>query len=245
MERTECAINAYEKVRRMSGASDPDAIAKLVRFRAQLCMWSERARTDEALLITIVREALRVKRESVEMVGFVTPFDSLYLPFSMQERLLIAAATANKKLELAAKVTTLLTPPRFDGRERLRVGYLSADVRDHPVGRDLAVVLPLHDKKRFDIWCFAINFDQGDEFRKTVVSHVEHFVDVYPLRLDETVMTINTEQIDLLIDVMGYTMGARSEVLALRPAPMQLSWKGCALLCHDSLTYQHLILGIP
>lgn len=114
------------------------------------------------------------------------------------------------------------------GRSRLRVGYLSADFKDHPVSHLLAPVLPLHDRDRFEIFAYAVNGFAADEFGARVRRGVEHPVSLKSLRLKEQAALLASDQLDLLIDLGGYSIAARPDILACRPARRQAHYLGYA-----------------
>ena len=121
-------------------------------------------------------------------------------------------------------------PPRAHiegGRadQRLRIGYVSADFRQHAVAHFIEPVLAAHDAKRFEIFCYY-NYPVGD----TVTGRFEklaHHWRVITNRSDEDVANmIRADGIDILVDLAGHTPLNRLRVFARKPAPVQASWIG-------------------
>lgn len=121
-------------------------------------------------------------------------------------------------------------PPRarMDGAradQRLRIGYVSADFRQHAVAHFIEPVLAAHDSKRFEIFCYY-NYPAAD----TVTGRFEklaHHWRVIANRSDEDVANmIRADGIDILVDLAGHTPLNRLRVFARKPAPVQVSWIG-------------------
>jgi predicted O-linked N-acetylglucosamine transferase (SPINDLY family) len=116
-------------------------------------------------------------------------------------------------------------PPRRP-RERIRIGYFSADFHDHPVARLAAGMFEAHDRSRFELTAFALGPDVQDELQTRVKTAFERFVTV-DRRSDRQIATLAREhEIDIAIDLSGYTGDARPGVFALRAAPIQVSYLG-------------------
>lgn len=135
--------------------------------------------------------------------------------------------TAERVLPRAAPwrghIEPVATAPRS---ERLRIGYLSGDLRDHAMGRLLAGFLPCHDRERFQIVAYSSGPDDGSDVRARIASSVDRFIDVRFLDDGEFADCIRQDGIDVLVDLGGYTQHSRTEVLVHRPAPVQVSYLG-------------------
>ena len=115
-------------------------------------------------------------------------------------------------------------------RTRPRLGYLSGDFREHPVAYGFASLLERHDRSRFEVVALSYGGDADSDMRKRIERGVDRFVDLRQYGLEETVAAIRAEQIDILIDLAGFTGGGRSgnrgAALAYRPAPLQVNHQG-------------------
>ena len=111
-------------------------------------------------------------------------------------------------------------------RERLRVGYFSSDFQEHAVAHLLVEALESHDRERFDIYAYSYGPEDGSEMRRRLRTGVEHFIDISRDADDEAVRRIRADELDLLVDLRGYTAGDRLEIMAHRPAPVQATWLG-------------------
>ncbi len=112
-------------------------------------------------------------------------------------------------------------------RTKLRIGYVSADFHAHPVGFAMLEVIESHNRHDFEIFGYSLDSNRPDEQAAKLVQAFDHFrvFDAAVSHEQAAGMIINDE-IDILVDLQGYTPGCRSEILALRPAPIQASYLG-------------------
>jgi protein O-GlcNAc transferase len=111
---------------------------------------------------------------------------------------------------------------------RLRIGYLSADFRNHPVGLILPQVIELHDRSQVEVFAYSLGADDQSDIRKRLMAAFDHFVDLLDCSVAETAQRIRADRIDILVDLNGWTTDGRPEALALRCAPVQVNWLGYA-----------------
>ncbi len=109
---------------------------------------------------------------------------------------------------------------------RIRVGYLTADVWDHPTAHLAAGLFAGHDRRRFEVFLYSYGPDDQSAYRHKLASDVEHFVEFAGLDTLAAAQRIADDAIDILVDLKGHTMDAWLEVMALRPASIQLHWLG-------------------
>ena len=110
-------------------------------------------------------------------------------------------------------------------RRRLRVGYLSSDFRNHSVANFILPVIEHHDPARFDLTIYY-NHAKRDEITERARSAVTHFKAVRDLSDLDLCRLIRNDGIDILIDLNGLTQYNRMAVLAMRAAPIQITWMG-------------------
>ncbi len=111
--------------------------------------------------------------------------------------------------------------------ERLRVGYVSSDLREHAVGFALSEVLELHDKKMVEIFAYYCGEEKvGDPTQARIKAAVDHWRDIGRLSDEQAAQGIVDDEIDVLVDVNGYTKHARTKIFAHRPAPIIVNWCG-------------------
>lgn len=112
--------------------------------------------------------------------------------------------------------------------KKLKIGYLSADFKEHPVSYLMAEVFELHNRERFEIIGYSIGQNDHSKIRQRIKNGFDQFHDVQSLSLKETASYIAKNEIDILVDLTGYTAHSRTAVLGFRPAPVQVHFLGFA-----------------
>jgi protein O-GlcNAc transferase len=115
--------------------------------------------------------------------------------------------------------------PDRDPERRLRLGYVSADFRLHPVGWFINVPLALRDRARFETFCYA-NQTKSDRLTEQLRERADHWRDIKLLSDDALAAQIAADRIDILIELSGHSAHNRLPALARRLAPVQASWIG-------------------
>jgi len=114
----------------------------------------------------------------------------------------------------------------FTGR-RLRIGYVSPDLRKHAVSYFFEPLLTAHDRDRFEIFCYASHHEQrSDETTRRLQGLAEHWRFVKHLDDRELALLIQNDAIDILVDLAGHTANNRLPTFTYRPAPIQASYLG-------------------
>ena len=124
------------------------------------------------------------------------------------------------------------TPARFesfkgsrDPERRLRVGYVSGDLRTHPVALFLLPVLEHLDRGAVEVFCYSTGH-VSDGFTERLSGHSEHWIDARGMSDESLADAIHADAIDILVDLSGHTSAPRLGVFSQRPAPVQASWLG-------------------
>ena len=112
-----------------------------------------------------------------------------------------------------------------DPDRRLRIGYVSADFRHHPVASFLAPLLAHHDHERFEVWCFS-DVARPEAVTERFRSLADRWVGIAGAPDAAVADRIRAAAIDILIDLAGHTSGGRLGVFAREPAPVQVTWLG-------------------
>lgn len=111
-------------------------------------------------------------------------------------------------------------------RGKIRIGYMSPDFRDHPVGHLTKQLYGLHNRQEFEIHGYALRLEENDAVQQTIASNCDVWHDLSRLDNPDAARKIYDDGIDILIDLAGYTQHSRPELLALRPAPVQAHYLG-------------------
>ena len=198
-----------------------EARATLAYISAEVCDWRDRDRIFSQVR-TDVRERLAAGNASP--VGASV---SSALPFTPAERLAIARSAAREiETQAARSGGRLPSRPIPQARERIRLAYLSSDLRNHPVGHLMGPLLEHHDREQFSVTVYSHGKDDASPYRRRIETAVERFVDMKAATDFEIAQRIHDDRINLLVEFNGYTVGGRPAVLAHRPAPVQISYLG-------------------
>ena len=112
-----------------------------------------------------------------------------------------------------------------DPDRKLRIGYLSSDFRRHSVVHFITPVLEAHDRERLQVHAYYTGRNR-DDWTERVAASVDRFILAGTMTDQQLHQKIVADQIDILVDLNGFTSGHRIEVLMRRAAPVQLSWIG-------------------
>lgn len=112
------------------------------------------------------------------------------------------------------------------GHQRLRIAYLSSDFCLHPVSLLMAQLFELHDRAEFDVYGFCWSPEDGSAMRQRIIAGMDHFIRIHQISDSDAASLIRSHEIDILVDLQGQTSGARANILAHRPAPIQITYLG-------------------
>src|SRR5262249_21635417 len=115
---------------------------------------------------------------------------------------------------------------RREPRGRLRLAYLSADFHEHATAHLMAEMFERHDRLRFDIFALSYGRDDGSAMRKRLEKAFTQFLDVARDDNNRVAAKIRDLGVDVLIDLKGHTQDNRLNILADRPAPVQVHYLG-------------------
>lgn len=114
----------------------------------------------------------------------------------------------------------------IDANRRLRVGYVSSDLRAHAVGYLMAQLFEAHDPEAIDVFVYYCGIPSDDAVHQRYRAAAPRWTDIRQLSDDDAADRIAADGIDILVDVNGHTRDARLGVFARRPAPIQVNWLG-------------------
>lgn len=217
------AIQSYKTALKLK-SDFPDAFCNLAHCLQIICDWTD-YEVRLAKICSIVQEQLDRNR-----LPSVHPHHSMLYPLTGEQRRKIAtrhALLCLERVQLLHK-SSYTYPKRFNSTgERLRVGYVSSDFCNHPTAHLMQSIPGLHNRKRVEIFCYSLSPDDGTAFRAKIQREAEHFVDLSSINCNgQAADRIHADGIHILVNLNGYTRGARNEIFALRPAPIQVMWLG-------------------
>jgi len=200
-------------------------LGSLITVKKKACDWS-----DLEALIDDYRDAIATAAADGTLRD-PQPFGALSLPMSAVEHQTIARAVARVRARSAAAlrrgpVFSHARTRQADAREPLTIGYLSADFREHPVAHLIAGLFARHDRSCVRVHGYSLGIDDGSDYRWRIAADCDRFVDLRGIGDWEAASAIHADGVDILVDLTGYTTHARAEIVALRPAPVQVNYLG-------------------
>ena len=111
-------------------------------------------------------------------------------------------------------------------KAKLRLGYLSSDFHEHATALLMVELFENHDHDRFEVFAYSCGADDGKGMRQRLEATFDRFTDIRGLSDIEAAHMIYRDEVDILIDLKGYTQGTRSAILNFRPAPIQVNYLG-------------------
>jgi predicted O-linked N-acetylglucosamine transferase (SPINDLY family) len=214
LKRLQEALASYEKALAIQ-PDHPGAFGALAGAARQICDWTRTAALEGEI------------RAHVEQGKSIVPPFTL-LGYSSDAALQLKAATSyiQSKLQIAPEPLWNGTIYRHDKVRIAYLAYLSADFHRHATAYLMAELFELHDRKRFEVIGVSFGAEDRSDIRARIVKSFDQFHDVR-LKTDREVAKLLSElQVDIAIDLMGYTREGRPEILAHRPAPIQVSYIG-------------------
>ena len=211
LSRYQDSFVAYDKAYSLK----PDMMyVEGARLHAKMhcCNWANFEKECESISLSVRKDMPRI-----------SPFSFIAIPSSAEDQLR-CATTWTRTLYRTSEAETRQP---YD-HDKIRIGYLSSDFRNHPVSYLMAGVFENHDRERFEIYGFSTGPDDQSELRARAVKAFDHFIDLENQSDGEVATAINSNQIDILIDLIGHTKGSRAAAIAKRPAPIQVNYLGYA-----------------
>ncbi|MEX2202174.1 MAG: tetratricopeptide repeat protein [Dongiaceae bacterium] len=213
------AIDAFRKALTIE-PEQRDALTRLYVVLRDTCRWDEAA----ALRPTIDRLVDRALAEGT--CPPETPFVDLTIHEDMARNLAVARGWAEMVVRRSDGLKRPAVAARPAADERLRIGYLSDDLRDHAVGHQLAGLFDRHDRRSFAVHLYSYSREDGSDWRRRAIDGAESCVDIAALDDATAAQRIADDGISILVDLKGFTRQARLGIAALRPAPVQATWLG-------------------
>jgi predicted O-linked N-acetylglucosamine transferase (SPINDLY family) len=147
---------------------------------------------------------------------------------------LIISSAADDQLK-CARAWNAAHHPRFNGsagqarrygHRQIRIGYVSSDFHQHPIAQLTAGMFECHDRSKFEVTAISIGTNDRSELRARLEASFDAFLDARSWSDDEIAAQIAQREIDILIDLNGFTQHRRTGIFARRPAPIQVNYLG-------------------
>jgi protein O-GlcNAc transferase len=182
--------------------------------------WKDSGQIDRA--IACYRKALALKPDFVDAHDNLL-FAMLHQSTSDPHGLFVESQHWNR--EHAEPLRRFIQPHNNDRdpERRLRIGYISADFRGHPVGRFMLPLLSRHDRQAVEVFCYA-QVHRPDEITAQLRANADAWRSIVGMTDQQVVETVRQDRIDILVDLAMHTANNRLLVFARRPAPVQVTY---------------------
>jgi protein O-GlcNAc transferase len=208
--KLEEAIKAYNKALAIKPDYESARVGNIFQ-KAHICNWDNIAKD-----IKLVPNLGTSKQH-------VSPFALLPLEDAPDRHLI------RSKIYAKANFSQKTLPPKVRPShmpKRLRVGYFSADFKEHPASYLMFKVIKCHDRSLFDVYGYSIGQPKLDKMREKISGAFDVFRDIHSLSDIEALKIINNDKIDIAVDLTGYTNFSRTSLFSFRPAPVQINYLG-------------------
>lgn len=208
---------AYERIKKIN-PQFPHLFRNLAFVEFNLCHWEN---YDAFVKQLIDATAKYVKEDKGSFT--VAPFHLNAIPLPPELHLAVARRKAKSiNRSIASKKLRFSYSEKTD---KLRVGYVSPDFYGHAVGRLVSRMFERHDREKFEVFGYQL-LNASDEVTETIKNGCDEFRNLYELSVENAARKINSDGIDFLIDLAGYTANSNTEIFAYRPAPIQATFLG-------------------
>jgi protein O-GlcNAc transferase len=208
--RSADAINALSEAVKLHPAST-NMPSGLFALRRSVCAWEDFDRQEQSLL-----ENLRTGKAAIK------PFFLISLSSTPDDQLRCARAHA-QSLNLPRH--NVARGARAPG-QKIRLGYASADFNDHPVSNLAVEMFERHDRSKFEVVAYSHGHDDRSAIRLRLEKSFDRFIDVRSVSDAGIAQQIANDEIDILVDLTGYTRHLRPGIFSRRPAPIQVNYLG-------------------
>ena len=205
------AITAYDKA--IALKPDLEFIeGERIRCKMRLCDWNNLSSDYQRLVAP-------VKGERIDS----QPFDFLCMPSSAREQLACAKYWISKKHPAS---DAAIWQGESYAHDRIRVAYISSDFRPHPVSFLIAGLIEGHSRARFNVTGISLQPEDSSEIGQRMKRAFDNYIDVSKMTDQKIAQLIYEQEIDIAIDLNGFTRDGRTDVFARRPAPIQVNYLG-------------------
>jgi protein O-GlcNAc transferase len=220
--RYEVAAETFERLVARNGEY-PYALGNLLYVRSYCCDWQ-----SFEVLRALVDDGVRDRRATV------APGHLLSLSNSPEQQL----QAARIWVEDVYAGPPVRRPPRRYGHAKIRLAYVSANFHEHAMPMLLAGLFEQHNRALFETTAISFGPDDGSAMRQRLTKAFDRFVDARTLSDQQIAERLERDEIDIAVDLMGYTLGSRPEIFRRRPADIQVSYMGyCGTTALDCIDY--------
>lgn len=218
--KPESAIRHYKNALKIDPHCE-NAILSLYSALNHVCAWDQR----EKLVGKVNDVNARALRQG--QPARIFPLDDIMENPDPAQNLQVAKSFSRRiENAVAPYKQNFSFEERKQPNKKLTIGYLSSDFRSHPIFHLTNNMYKYHDRNKFKIIAYSCVNDPEGSYRRKIEEDCDAFVDLSTLNNRDAAQKIYNDEVDILVDLNGHTSGARLEIPALKPAPVQLTYLG-------------------
>lgn len=207
------SIELFDRLHRLH--PDHDYIAGLLIYeRMHIADWTEYATLRDEII-----SGVRAGRKVCKSLPFMALSDSA------EDQFKCGCIFANA---YSAKPQGPLWKGEVYHHQKLRIAYVSPDLREHPVGHLMAGIFESHDKSRVETIAVSLGIDDRSRLRERILSTFDHVIEARGMASNKIAEQMRAIEVDIAIDLAGYTADSRTDVFSWRPAPVHVNFLGYA-----------------
>ena len=211
------ALNYFDR----AIAVNPDAAYELdygygerLYAKLQLCDWTNIEQEFAAVLDQLVQG----------LVAKITmPFELLSMPSTSAQQQTVAKIYAQDEF---FSVAMDFVAPLKANTQKIKIGYFSSDLNNHPVGQLTVGMFEAHDRSQFEVYGFGLTPTDASAIGQRLMRAFDHWVDLTGTDIQQALEVARASQLDIAINLNGYTLNNRNELFAHRIAPIQVNYLG-------------------
>lgn len=208
---TEAAVDSL-RMARMAGYGDPAVLGAQLDHQLRICDWTD----YDALRDLIAQE--------IEQ-GHPADLPFSFLSHSSNPRTQLRCAELRVRQRFPQPLPPLWAGERYE-HGKIRVAYVSSDFREHAVAHLIAGLFERHDRAQFEIHGYALAPRVDDAMRRRIAANFDQFHDLAHLTERQVAEHIRAAEIDIAVDLNGFTTYCRPGIFAHRCAPLQINYLG-------------------
>ena len=211
MRRFDDALASFDRAIQLKPNIDY-LLGNFIHTKMHICNWDNFHASVHQLVAKVI------KHEKV-----ATPFITLALIDDPEIQRQSAEIYINNKHPKSQIFPNIRKYPKH---QKIRIGYFSADFREHPVSYLTAELFEFHNRDQFEIIAFSFGANTQDSLRQRLEKAFDQFIDVRQMSDTEIALLARQLEIDIAVDLGGFTAGFRVGIFARKAAPLQVNYLG-------------------
>ncbi len=211
LRRLDAALASFEHAIKLNSGQD-FLVGRWLHTKMGLCDWPEVADQVGKLMTAIAGN---------EKVA--TPWPVLALSDSLELQRKTAETWTTDQYPTSTELPAIV---KWVRHEKIRVGYYSADYHNHATAYLMAELFERHDRNKFELIAFSFGGAQRDALRERLFTAFDQFIEVDNQSEKDIAVLSRSMEIDLAIDLKGFTENSRAKIFSYRAAPIQVSYLG-------------------